>query len=76
MCLATYGVLERQVFSATTGIGSNAAYRLRLLIAIGGMVELSSMEESVTGEDLVEVSQNEVQRALLGLWYAARSKMD
>jgi hypothetical protein len=31
------------------------------------MVELSSMEESVTGEDLVEVSQNEVQRALLGL---------
>lgn len=62
-----YGVLERQVFSTTTGIGSNAAYRLRLLIAIGGMVELSSMEESVTGEDLVEVSQNEVQRALLGL---------
>jgi hypothetical protein len=63
----SYGVLEGQVFSATTGIGSYAAYRLRLLIAVGGMVELSCMEESVTGEDLVEVSQNEVQRALLGL---------
>ncbi len=57
-----YGVLERQVFS------NHSSYlQLRLVNAVGGMIELSHQHENVTTENLVEVLPEEVQKALLGL---------
>jgi len=62
-----YGVLEGGQFTITGGQGQPDAYlSRRLLEAAGGMVELSSAEERVLARDLVEVSPEEVQKALLG----------
>jgi hypothetical protein len=56
-----YGVLEVRVWS------NHSSYRqLRLVNAVGGMIELSHQYEDVTTENLVEVSPEEVQKALLG----------
>ena len=44
----------------------NAYLSFRLFEAVGGMVEQSSAEERVLAIDLVEVSPEEVQKALLG----------
>ncbi|MDZ8257604.1 hypothetical protein [Nostoc sp. ChiQUE01b] len=56
-----YGVLEEQVVS------SQSSYlQLRLVNAVGGMIELSHQQENVTAENLVQVSPEEVQKALLG----------
>ncbi|MCZ8064593.1 MAG: hypothetical protein ACK5QJ_18795 [Microcystis sp.] len=56
-----YGVLEGQVVS------NQASYlRLRLVNAVGGMIELSHHHENVKPENLVQVSPEEVQKALLG----------
>ncbi|MCM0591639.1 MAG: hypothetical protein KA716_16020 [Gloeotrichia echinulata DEX184] len=56
-----YGVIEGQVFS------SQSSYlQLRLVNAVGGMIELSHQHENVTAENLVEVSSEEVQKALVG----------
>ncbi|MCL1466011.1 hypothetical protein LAY41_16605 [Argonema galeatum A003/A1] len=58
-----YGVLERQV----KVFPNQSSYRqLRLVKAVGGMVELSHQHENVTTENLVQVSPKEVQKALLG----------
>ncbi|MBX9256582.1 hypothetical protein H1Q63_22100 [Desmonostoc muscorum CCALA 125] len=60
-----YGCLE--AYTVDTRGGQSNAYRsVRLLIAVDGGVELSSVEERVLDEDLVEVSPQEVQEALLG----------
>lgn len=57
-----YGVLEVQVRS------NHSSYlQLRLVNAVGGMIELSHQYEDVTTENLVEVSPEEVLKALLGL---------
>ncbi|MBD2440220.1 hypothetical protein [Nostoc sp. FACHB-110] len=50
-----YGVLEGVV-----------PLTLRLVNAVGGMIELSHQHENVAAENLVEVSSEEVQKALLG----------
>ena len=56
-----YGVLEVQVRS------NHSSYlQLRLVSAVGGMIELSHQYEDVTTENLVEVSPEEVLNALLG----------
>jgi len=56
-----YGVLEGQVFS------NHSSYlQLRLVNAVGGMIELSRQHENVTTENLVQVSPEEVEKALLG----------
>lgn len=56
-----YGVLEVQVRS------NHSSYlQLRLVSAVGGMIELSHQYEDVTTENLVEVSPEEVLKALLG----------
>ncbi|MEH2368683.1 MAG: hypothetical protein V7K75_19595 [Nostoc sp.] len=60
-----YGHLEVGTVSITGG-QANAYLSLRLLEALGGMVELSFVEERVLAGDLVEVSPEEVQKALLG----------
>ncbi|MEH2135710.1 hypothetical protein [Nostoc sp.] len=57
----SYGVLEGQVFSSQSSF-----LQLRLVNAVGGMVELSHQHENVTTENLVQVSPEEVQKALLG----------
>ena len=56
-----YGVLERQVFS-----NQSSYLQLRLVSAVDGEIELSYQYEDVTIENLVEVSPEEVQKALLG----------
>lgn len=56
-----YGVLEGQVFSS-----QSSSLQLRLVNAVGGMVELSHQHENVTAENLVQASPQEVQKALLG----------
>ncbi|MBD1826389.1 hypothetical protein QUB37_20625 [Microcoleus sp. AT3-A2] len=56
-----YGVLEGPVWS------NPSFYRqLRLVNAVGGMIELSHQYKPVTTENLVQVSPEEVQKALLG----------
>lgn len=56
-----YGVLEGQVFS------SRFSYRqLKLVEVVDGMIESSDQIENVTTENLVQVSREEVERALLG----------
>ncbi len=55
-----YGVLEGQVFS-----NQSSDLQLRLVNAVGGMIELSHQHENVTAENLVQVSPEEVQKALL-----------
>jgi hypothetical protein len=60
-----YGSLEGSTISITGG-QPNAYLSLRLCKAVNGIVELSSVEERVLDSDLVEVSQEEVQKALLG----------
>ncbi|MEH1858926.1 MAG: hypothetical protein V7L21_13170 [Nostoc sp.] len=60
-----YGVLEGGTVSMTKG-QHNAYLSFRLFEAVGGMVEQSSAEERVLAIDLVEVSPEEVQKALLG----------
>jgi len=57
-----YGVLEGQVFS-----NQSSYLQLRLVSAVDRMIELSHQHENVTTENLVEVSPEEVQKALLGL---------
>ncbi|MEH2316030.1 MAG: hypothetical protein V7K24_02585 [Nostoc sp.] len=44
----------------------SSSLQLRLVNALGGMVELSHQHENVTAENLVQVSPEEVQKALLG----------
>jgi hypothetical protein len=61
-----YGVLEGQVLSSKVGIGMSSHLQLRLVKAVAGMVELSYEQESVTADNLVQVSPEEVQKALLG----------
>ena len=56
-----YGVLEGQVLST-----QSSYLQLRLAIAVDGMIELSHQYENVTTENLVQVSQEEVQKVLLG----------
>lgn len=56
-----YGVLEGQVFS-----NQSSYLQLRLVNAVGGMIELSHQHEDVTAQNLVQVSREEVQKALLG----------
>ena len=52
-----YGVLEVQVWS------NHSSYlQLRLVNAVGGMIELSHQYEDVTIENLVQVSPEEVQK--------------
>ena len=57
-----YGVLEELVLSNQ----SSYYLQLRLVSAVGGMIELSHQYEDVTNENLVQVSPEEVQKALLG----------
>ena len=55
-----YGVLEGPAWS------NPSFYRqLRLVNAVGGMIELSHQYENVMTENLVEVSPEEVLKALL-----------
>jgi len=61
-----YGVLEGHVISNQAGIGTSSFLQLRLVKAVGGMVELSDEQESVVAGNLVQVSPDEVQKALLG----------
>ncbi|MEW6497537.1 MAG: hypothetical protein AB1589_34295 [Cyanobacteriota bacterium] len=56
-----YGVLEKQVFS-----NQSSYLQLRLVNAVDGMIELSHQHENVTPENLIQVSPEEVQKALLG----------
>ena len=56
-----YGVLEGQVLST-----QSSYLQLRLVSAVGGTIELSHQHENVTAENLVQVSPEEVQNALLG----------
>ncbi|WP_066425083.1 hypothetical protein [Anabaena sp. 4-3] len=56
-----YGVLEGKVLSS-----QSSSFQLRLIKAVGGMVELSYQQENVTAKNLVQVSHDEVQKALLG----------
>lgn len=56
-----YGVLEGQVLSS-----QSSYFQLMLVNAVGGMIELSRQHENVTAENLVQVSPEEVQKALLG----------
>ena len=56
-----YGVLEGQVSS-----NQSSYLQLKLVNAVGGMIELSHQHENVTAENLVQVSPQEVQKALLG----------
>ncbi len=56
-----YGVLESQVLST-----QSSYLQLRLVSAVGGMIELSHQHENVTAENLVQVSTEEVQKVLLG----------
>jgi hypothetical protein len=56
-----YGVLEGQVWS-----NQSSYLQLRLVSAVGGLIELSHQHEKVTNEDLVQVSPEEVLKALLG----------
>lgn len=58
-----YGVLEGQVFS-----NQSSYLELRLVNAVGGRIELSEgvPHEKVTAKNLVQVSPEEVQKALLG----------
>lgn len=56
-----YGVLEGQVVS-----NQSSYLRLRLANAVGGMIELSHHYENAKPENLVQVSPEEVQKALLG----------
>lgn len=58
-----YGLIER--FTLTSIEGQHNEYlSLRLFEAAGGMVELSSVEERVLSQDLVEVSPEDVEKAL------------
>ncbi|MEG4226716.1 hypothetical protein QUA35_12355 [Microcoleus sp. N9_B2] len=56
-----YGVLEGLVWS-----NQSSYLQLRLVSAVDGEIELSYQYEDVTTENLVEVSSEEVQKALLG----------
>lgn len=56
-----YGVLEVLVLS-----NQSSNLQLRLVSAVGGMIELSHQYEDVTTENLVQVSPEEVLKALLG----------
>jgi hypothetical protein len=56
-----YGVLEGPVWS-----NPSFYLQLRLVSAVGGEIQLSYQYKSVTTENLVEVSREEVQKALLG----------
>jgi hypothetical protein len=62
-----YGVLEGQSFSILPGGGRSSLLRLRLVRAVGGAVELGQDCESASMESLVQVSPEDVQRALLGI---------
>jgi hypothetical protein len=54
-----YGVLEGQVLS-----NQSSYLQLRLVSAVGEMIELSHQYEDVTTENLVQVSREEVLKAL------------
>ena len=54
-----YGVLEGQVLS-----NESSYLQLRLVSAVGEMIELSHQYEDVTTENLVQVSREEVLKAL------------
>ena len=54
-----YGVIEGQVLS-----NQSSSLQLRLVSAVGGMIELRHQHENVTTENLVQVSPEEVQKAL------------
>jgi len=54
-----YGILEEQLFP-----NQSTYLRLRLLIPVGGMAELSERYENVTAENLVKVSREEVQKGM------------
>lgn len=54
-----YGVLEGLVSS-----NQSSSLQLRLVSAVGGMIELSDQLENVTTENLVQVSPEEVLKAL------------
>ncbi len=56
-----YGVLEGPVWQ-----NPSFYLQLRLVSAVGGEIQLSYQYKSVTTENLVEVSREEVQKALLG----------
>jgi hypothetical protein len=56
-----YGVREGEVWS-----NHSSSLQLRLVNAVGGMIELSHQYEDVMNENLVQVSPEEVQKALLG----------
>lgn len=56
-----YGVLEGPVWS-----NPSFYLQLRLVSAVDRMIELSHQYEDVTTENLVQVSPEEVQKALLG----------
>jgi Uncharacterized conserved protein len=59
-----YGVLEGQVFSS-----QSSYHQLKLLEFVDGMIELSDDQyENVKAENLVQVSREEVQRALRGFY--------
>ena len=54
-----YGVIEGQVWS-----NQSSYLELRLVSDVGGMIELSHQHENVTTENLVQVSPEEVLKAL------------
>jgi hypothetical protein len=56
-----YGILEGLMLSS-----HSSSHQLKILIAVGGTVDLSNQQENVTTENLVQVSQDEVENALLG----------
>ncbi len=66
-----YGILEGFSSSAfatrANQYSVNNYLTLKILIGIGGMVELSSRTEQVHSNDLIEVPENEVLRALLNI---------
>ncbi|MCW5319314.1 hypothetical protein GTQ43_38785 [Nostoc sp. KVJ3] len=66
-----YGVLEGSGLSAFATRANQSSVNdylnLRILIGIGGMIELSSRTEQVHSNDLIEVTEDEVVRTLLNI---------
>ncbi|MTJ52657.1 hypothetical protein FJR38_08285 [Anabaena sp. UHCC 0253] len=59
-----YGILEGDNLFITPG-SVDSYLTLRLLVGVGGIVERSHRTEQVNAKDLIEVTPNEVERALL-----------
>ena len=59
-----YGILEGDNLVTTRGY-VDRHLTLKLLVGVGGIVELSHRTERVNENDLIEVTENEVERALL-----------